>query len=578
MRAPDEGLRPRYNIAPTQTAAIVRPADEGREVAFARWGLIPSWAKDIKIGYRMINARGETVAEKPSFRAAFKRRRCLVPASGYYEWKKLSAKTKQPYHIHRDDDGLIAFAGLWERWDAGDAPLESFTIITTAAGGALADIHDRMPVMLPESEHALWLDPDVEPEALGELLHPHDDEIELVADEVSAYAVLLETAALGNGQTVASQGILHGGLKYTLQGMLTGSALGIRDMPAIWENCLAGAREPNLSRTRLRARHCWLWRTDTVASKLGMIGAKFGLRVAPQSIDAAERPEILADCPGTVARLDEPVIATDSLLADFAERNRDRILKIDARNGLRFETGAPGEVAAITIEDSASARSIRLEPGHVVFTAGAGNAGLRELAGLHTPAMQRRPLHMVLVREGSARSPALASTLPELNGHCVDGRKTRVTITSDVDADGRRIWQVGGQVAEVGVDMTPADLIAHTQAELQAAIPGLDLKGTEWSTYRVDRAEQLQKNNRRPETVSILREGNTITAWPTKLVLAPQLAANIADAITTQRTDTSFDENKFADWPRPEVALPPWEMLREWVGDADENCGAESAA
>lgn len=417
-------------------------------------------------------------------------------------------------------------------------------------------------------------------------------------------AVLLEADALGGGQTVASQGILHGGLKYTLQGMLTGSALGIRDMPAIWQECLAGNSEPDLSQTRVRSPHCWLWRTDTVASKLGMIGAKFGLRVAPQTIDAGDRPDVLAACPGTVARLDEPVVATDCLLANFASRNRGRILRIDAANGLQFETRSPGEVSSITIVDPLSTRSIQLEPTQVIFTAGAGNAGLRDRAGLNTPAMQRRPLHMVLVRERSAKSPASRtssgnamdntsnlqsvsephsrsrafSPLPELNGHCVDGRKTRVTITSDVDAENRRVWQVGGQVAEEGVEMTPAELIAHTKSELLAAIPGLDVSGTEWSTYRVDRAEQLTKNNRRPETVSILREGNTITAWPTKLVLAPQLAANIADEIAIGNAAHTFDESVLADWPRPEVAQPPWETAREWVECVGGDCGESSAA
>ena len=167
LRVPD--LPPRYNVAPTQAMPVVRAGDEHTECVLARWGLIPSWASDPGIGARMINARSETVAEKPSFRAAFKRRRCLVPASGYYEWQKVSGE-KQPYHIHRPDDGLFAFAGLWERWSKGSEPLESFTIITTAAPPDLARLHDRMPVILPREQYALWLDLEVEPAALLELL------------------------------------------------------------------------------------------------------------------------------------------------------------------------------------------------------------------------------------------------------------------------------------------------------------------------------------------------------------------------------------------------------------------------
>src|SRR5262245_44923203 len=122
--------------------------------------------------------------------------------------------------------------------------------------------------------------------------------------------VLLEANALGTGQTVAAQGIIHGGLKYTLQGMLTKSATSIREMPAIWRECLDGRREPNLSGVRRRADNCFLWQTDSLRSRLGILGAQFGLRVTPQTVAAEERPELLRSCPGTVARLPEQVIST----------------------------------------------------------------------------------------------------------------------------------------------------------------------------------------------------------------------------------------------------------------------------
>jgi choline dehydrogenase-like flavoprotein len=120
--------------------------------------------------------------------------------------------------------------------------------------------------------------------------------------------VLLEAFELGSGQTIASQGILHGGLKYTLSGMLTPSAKAIREMPVIWRECLEGKREPKLTRTMVRSPHCYLWRTESVASRLGMIGARVGLRVAPQAIAKDDRPVALMNCPGTVAKIDEQVI------------------------------------------------------------------------------------------------------------------------------------------------------------------------------------------------------------------------------------------------------------------------------
>jgi putative SOS response-associated peptidase YedK len=149
--------KPLYNIAPTQTVPVVRLNLKGRrELAPLRWGLIPFWSKDAKIAYRTINARAETVATAPAFRAAFKRRRCLVPASGFYEWKKLD-DGKQPYFIGLRDGTPIAFAGLWERWDKGEAPVETFTIITGEPNSLVAQIYDRMPVILDPDDYDVWL-------------------------------------------------------------------------------------------------------------------------------------------------------------------------------------------------------------------------------------------------------------------------------------------------------------------------------------------------------------------------------------------------------------------------------------
>ncbi len=171
-------VTPRYNIAPTQRAAVVRREGGDRHVALARWGLTPSWAKDLKSAARMINARSETVATKPAFRAAFKKRRCLVPADGYFEWKKVG-KEKTPIYFTRDDDSLMALAGLWETWqdpeDPDAAAVESFTILTTAANKIAENIHDRMPVIIDTDDFDLWLDPAAASEDdLQQLFQPYD--------------------------------------------------------------------------------------------------------------------------------------------------------------------------------------------------------------------------------------------------------------------------------------------------------------------------------------------------------------------------------------------------------------------
>lgn len=154
-------LPPRYNVAPTQDIAVVRRAKDTdeRQLVLMRWGLVPFWAKDIGVGARMINARAETVAETPAFRTAFRSRRCLIVADGFYEWQKRLAGPKQPYHITTESRSPFAFAGLWERWapDGGQS-IETCTIVTTRANEAVMPIHDRMPAMLGPADFEAWLD------------------------------------------------------------------------------------------------------------------------------------------------------------------------------------------------------------------------------------------------------------------------------------------------------------------------------------------------------------------------------------------------------------------------------------
>jgi len=176
-------LSARFNIAPSQPVPVVRLRPDGpgsgprRELVLMRWGLIPGWAKDPAIGNRMINARAETVAEKPAFRAALRRRRCLLPADGFYEWQRIG-KRKQPYFIRLRDDRPFAFAGLWESWEGPDqARIESCTLLTTDANELMRPIHDRMPVILPPEAYQPWLDPSLErPEELRPLLKPYPSE------------------------------------------------------------------------------------------------------------------------------------------------------------------------------------------------------------------------------------------------------------------------------------------------------------------------------------------------------------------------------------------------------------------
>lgn len=192
-------FQPRYNIAPTQDIAVVRPTTDARktggserELVMIRWGLVPFWAKDVSIGAKMINARAESVRTKPAFREAFRRRRCLIVADGFYEWQKTDEKRKQPYYITRAGGQPFALAGLWEEWaPPGGQQLDTCTIVTTAAGEDIAWIHDRMPVMLEPAQFGTWLDTSAPPDAAEALLQPG-------AGPLTAYPVSTRVGSVRN--------------------------------------------------------------------------------------------------------------------------------------------------------------------------------------------------------------------------------------------------------------------------------------------------------------------------------------------------------------------------------------------
>jgi len=184
---------PRYNIAPTQPIPIVRMVDGKRHFALVRWGLLPSWVKDPKKFTLLINARGETVAEKPAYRAAMKRRRCLIPADGFYEWKAGTPR-KQPYYIRAKDGSPLAFAGLWETWIGPNGEeLETAAIVTTSANKTLNSIHDRMPVIVPPDAFDLWLDAaNVDPMTASVLIAPAPEKL------LEAYTVSTDVNRVAN--------------------------------------------------------------------------------------------------------------------------------------------------------------------------------------------------------------------------------------------------------------------------------------------------------------------------------------------------------------------------------------------
>jgi putative SOS response-associated peptidase YedK len=191
----------RYNIAPTQPIVAVRQSEEDREpeLVMLRWGLIPAWAKEPAAMPLLINARSETAASKPAFRTALRRRRCLVPADGFYEWQQTAGR-KQPFHMRRRDGAPFALAGLWERWEGPDGCIDSCALLTTAANELMRPIHERMPVILDPPDYGLWLDPAVQDvELIQSLLRPYP------AEAMIAYPV---SPAVNNARNDVPQCIL----------------------------------------------------------------------------------------------------------------------------------------------------------------------------------------------------------------------------------------------------------------------------------------------------------------------------------------------------------------------------------
>ncbi len=373
-----------------------------------------------------------------------------------------------------------------------------------------------------------------------------------------ACALLLEAGCLGSGQTGSAQGILHGGLKYSLAGLLSSSARMVREMPRIWEDSIHGRSEPDLSAVRSRADSCYLWRSRSLKAWTSMFGAVNALQVKPELLEEKLVPPLLARCPRPIYRLPERVIDPLSFLGVLAQRNRGLVWQVDARAGLHFERRTSTNAApVISLRDARDDSVMELHAKSMILAAGEGNAGLRDQLGLPADAMQRRPLRVAFAR----------GDLPKINGHCVDGVKTRVTLTSDVDTAGRTVWQLGGQLSEDGITLAPQDFLSQAKRELAAVLPGCDIEKIQWAQITVDRAERSTRDGLMPGDVQILRDGDILTVWPTKLVMAPLLSRRVMEMLEFERCPGNESWQRSIgeiNWPAPAVARPPWDRELSW--------------
>jgi len=384
----------------------------------------------------------------------------------------------------------------------------------------------------------------------------------LLADlKAQGYSVLLcESNALGAGQTIASQGIIHGGTKYALTGKLSSATTAIGMMPQRWKTALAGRDRVNLRDVKWLSTHQLLWTSSNMASKMTGFFASKVMQSRMQSVPKRDYPELFQhrDFKGNLYQLNEPVLDIPSLLHSFQQQFSDCIIHIDAQHSALAKTSLPqpaskqSDQAKTPLQPQSASLLAQQQYNHatqtqktsplkwqfnatlnngdvlnihaqgIILSSGEGNAALTQTLGLDAPAMQRRPLHMVMLK---------SANLPMIYAHALGvSDKPKMTITSHKNQAGQTVWYIGGEPAESGVQQTSEKLIAATQKKLQKNLTWLDFSpkpSQQWSTFRIDRAEGQQSTGQRPNQPVIQLLDNICVAWPTKLAFAPLLSDQI---------------------------------------------------
>jgi glycerol-3-phosphate dehydrogenase len=368
---------------------------------------------------------------------------------------------------------------------------------------------------------------------------------------------LFEHKALGSDQTIASQGMIHGGMKYTLSGALSGASEAIAGMPGYWRACLKGTGDVDLRNTRLLSDHFYLWSSESASSRLATFLASKLIRGRVDPVAKNQYPELLRHKAfrGSLYRIGDLVLDVPSLLSNLAQAVHEQLFLIDWSQAQLYLTPA-GQVE-LSIRQNGANLLVRAR--RFIFSAGKGSAEMLSKLGLTNPEMQLRPLHQVMVKHN----------FPEgFYGHCLGADTTpRLTISSHTAADGKQVWYLGGSLAEKGIAQSATEVIASARQELASLMPWLDLSGAEWASLPVARAEQRQGNFARPDNAFVGRaEGanNLLVAWPTKLTLVPNLAQQLfaqlaEDKINPAGVGTELELLR-QYLPTPAIAQAPWDL------------------
>ncbi len=367
-------------------------------------------------------------------------------------------------------------------------------------------------------------------------------------------AVLFEQGQLGSPQTIASQGMIHGGIKYALGGALTGSSEAIADMPEHWRRCLRGEGDVDLRAARVLSDHFYMWSTQSLGSRLGSFFASRLTRGRVEKVGKRERPPVFnsPQFQGGLYRLVDLVLDVPSLLQTLADNARGRIFQIDWQSAQLLR-----EDHRVELQLQAP-RALRLRAQQFVFSAGAGNAELLKQLGLDSPAMQIRPLQQVLVKHDYDQP---------LYAHCMGANPSpRLTVSSHRCRDGRWCWYLGGDLATEGVGLSSEALIARAKQELAELFPWIDFGRCEWATLAVDRAEPRQPQLIKSDKAfaeAAAGVDNLIVGWPTKLTLAPNMATEVCSLLQRRglQPGAGTGLEPLQSLPVPAVAEPFWETL-----------------
>ena len=381
-------------------------------------------------------------------------------------------------------------------------------------------------------------------------------------------AVLLEADGLGAAQTLASQGIIHGGLKYALGGSVTDAANTIAALPARWRACFGGTGEIDLSGCEVLSERYYMWSSASYRSKIKAFFGSKSLQGRVESVPRSDFPSFFAEATvdGSLYALPDFAVDTPSLLSVLRARCEEAIFKIDP-NGIRFSRDANGCASSVTLRAGARRDgdtngsgddSVSIQAQRMIFCAGKGNQALIDAAGLHKPASQLRPLKMVWVKKAG---------LGSVFAHCIGedfSLTPKLTVTTHVADDGVPVWYLGGEIAESGVGVPDDELIERAKRLIADLFPWVDLSGAQWGCFAIDRAEAKMADGSRPDGALFIAEDGYIAAWPTKLTLTPALAdsvlAELAGSVTKTRSEKAQTLDALARiLPKATLAKAHWD-------------------